>query len=340
MIYYDVTKSAKARHRSGLMRVNHRLAQELGDRITPVIWGQWDPAVLKPDDWYLTTELFDLDQRPGFEAFLRRRPCRLAALFPDAIPLKHPKITWPHAVERHPRYLYALSWFDHVFAISAAVGHDLRSFWTWQGNETTTQISHLPLGADFDGAPRGAQRTQPPGPSLVCIGILEPRKNQSFLLDVATELWRAGLTFDLHLIGRVNPHFGRPVVKRIRDLQRGFPGLHFHEGATDQQFVGLLESARALVFPTLAEGCGLPILEALWRGLPFVCSDLPVLRENEAGGGGLFLPVNDREVWLQNLRQLLTDDRLWSQLAAAAAARPLPTWRDSARHVSDILGPR
>ena len=38
MIYFDVTKTAKARHRSGLMRVSERLRDELGEEVAPVIW--------------------------------------------------------------------------------------------------------------------------------------------------------------------------------------------------------------------------------------------------------------------------------------------------------------
>lgn len=333
MIFYDVTKSAKAKHASGLMRVNRRLSDELGKTITPVVWGKWDPAMAQPTDWYLTTETFDLATRPGFEDFLKQPTCRTAALFADAIPLKHPQITWPHSVSRHPRYMHALSLCEHVFAISEAVRQDLVSFWHWQGNDTKTQVSVLPLGADFDGGARHPRRECIPGRSLVCVGIIEPRKNQDFLLTVAELLWAAGEEFELHLVGRVNPHYGTPIVKRIRQLQRHRPQLHFHEAADDATFARLLDEARAVVFPTIAEGCGLPVLEALWRALPCVCSDLPVLLENTGDGGCLPLGVNDVGAWTEGLRRLLSDDAYWRQLADVAAERPLPTWSDSAQEI-------
>jgi glycosyltransferase involved in cell wall biosynthesis len=333
MIYFDVTKSGKAKHASGLMRVNRRLRDELGEAVTPVVWGKWDPAVARSNDWYLTTEIFDVDDRPGFADFLRQPSCHTAALFPDAIPLKFPQIIWPHSVARHPRYMHALSHFEHVFAISEAVREDLTSFWRWQGNPTTTRVSVLPLGADFDGGPRHPRREQVPGPSLVCVGIVEPRKNQDFLLTVAELLWAAGEEFELHLIGRVNPHYGAPIVKRIRQLQRHRPQLHFHEAADDATFARLLDEARAVVFPTIAEGCGLPVLESLWRALPCICSDLPVLLENTGPGGCLPLSVNDIGAWTEGLRRLLHDDAYWCELADAAATRSLPTWAETAREI-------
>ena len=333
MIYFDVTKSAKSHHASGLMRVNRRLSEELGDAIEVVEWGKWDPSVATRGDWYLCTEIFDIDRRDGFGEFLAKPSCRTAAMFPDAIPLKFPNIVWPHSVARHPRYMHTLSRFDHVFGISEEVRQDLLGFWKWQGFDVATSTSVLPLGADFDGSNRSSMKEAPPDPVLVCVGIVEPRKNQTFLLDVAESLWAQGITFELHLVGRVNPHFGREIVKRVSSLQKRFPQLHFHEAASDKVFAGLLERARAVVFPTIAEGCGLPVLEALWRGLPCVCSDLPVLVEHTQAGGCLSLRTNNLSEWEGGLTQILSDDKLWGDLAQQAATRELTTWADSAAEI-------
>ena len=336
MIYFDVTKSAKSKHASGLMRLNRRLRDKLGSNITPVVWGKDFPE-FKADDWYLTTEVFDVTQRDGFEAFLERPPCKLAALFPDAIPLQHPQITWPHSVARHPRYMKLLARFDHVFGISEAVKRDLEGFWRWQGVQPRASVSAIPLGADFDSRPRHAPRTVVPKAKLLCVGIVEPRKNQTFLVDVAESLWAEGLEFELDIVGRVNPHFGPPIVDRFQSLNRRFEGFHFHEAASDSKLAELMGSSRAVLFPTIAEGCGLPVLEALWRGLPCICSDLPVLRENTEDGGCMVLPVNDPVAWANGLREVLTDDELWLDLAKTAAARELPTWADSARVIREKL---
>ena len=333
MIFFDVTKSTKSRHASGLMRVNRRLRDELGDAIQLVEWGKWDPSSVTKEDWYFCTEIFDIEKRVGFAEFLQNPACRTAAMFPDAIPLKFPEITWPHSVARHPSYMHALSYFDHVFGISEEVENDLLGFWKWRGNRSSTSTSVLPLGADFDGSKRSTARVVPPDPILVCVGIVEPRKNQSFLLEVAESLWERGVKFELDIVGRVNPHFGRTVVERISSMQKRFPQLQFHEAASDDVFSILLERARAVVFPTIAEGCGLPVLEALWRGLPCVCSDLPVLLENTQAGGCLCLETNNRSEWETGLTQILAEDKMWRDLANQAATRELTTWADSAAEV-------
>ncbi len=347
MIYFDVTKFGLARHLSGLMRISARLREELGPRATPVQWsarqGAWvaggarTAVALRPDDWVFTAELFCERERPGLWRFLRAPPCRLAAMFADAIPLRHPQITWPQSVARHPEYLKMLASFDRVWAISEASRRDLVEFWAWQGGPVRAVTGALVLGADFDRQPRVAPPADPPAAQLLCVGILEPRKNQLFLLEVCEALWAAGVHFDLHLVGRVNPFFGGPIIARLKAMRRKSPCVHYHEAAPDDLLDRLHATARVTAFPSIAEGFGLPVLESLWKGRPSVCSDLPVLREIADAGGCLVAPPNDRDAWAGALRTALTDDSAWRRLAAGAAARPLPVWADTARVLVESL---
>jgi glycosyltransferase involved in cell wall biosynthesis len=347
MILFDVTKTGAAGHRSGLTRVSARLQSELGSAAQLVGWdaGLRDLQTRNhiepgPADWFLTSELFSEEERPGFSAFLASRPCPLAAIFHDAIPLKHPHITWPRSVARHPGYLKLLTRFDRVWAVSAASRDELLGFWRWQGIERPPRVDVLALGADFNGQPRVTRHAPPAAaepPLLLCLGIIEPRKNQALLLDAAEALWRDGLAFELHFVGRINPHFGRPIAARIKALQKKHRGLHFHAAARDAVVAQLYARARATAFPSIAEGCGLPLLESLWMGVPCVCSDLPVLRENADAGGCVPAAPDDAAAWASALRRVLTDDAWHARLAAAAASRPLPTWAEAAQSLVRAL---
>lgn len=349
MIYYDTTKMGAAKHRSGLTRLTARIMEELGSIVTPVTWdgrrrtftagGKRAPVNFVPTDWMLTVEQFCEAERPGFTAFVQKPPCRLAAMFHDAIPVRFPHITWPQSVQRHPEYMKLLAGFDRCWAISAATKRDFEGFWHWQGAPQKARVEVIELGADFDGRNR-VQRdavVPPARPALVCVGIVEPRKNQTFLLDVAESLWRAGLDFELHVVGRVNPHFGRPIRERMHALEKRTGHFRFHEAAGDRELGQLYGAARAVVFPTIAEGCGLPLLEALWRGVPCVCSDLPVLRENADAGGCLVAQVNDLADWSAKLHTVLTDAAECRRLQTEAMARPLPRWADTARTIQRAL---
>lgn len=339
MIFFDVTKTAAIRHRSGLARLSARLRESLGDAAVACAWSEAEKQATSRD-WFITTELFSEAERPGFGNFLRSKRCRTAAIFADAIPLKHPHITWPQSVARHPGYMKMLAAFDRVWAISHASRDELMGYWEWLGLASRPPVEVLPLGADFDGWPRILHREPPEKnavPGFLCVGIVEPRKNQAFILEVCEDLWGEGLRFNLNIVGRVNPHFGAPIVARIKELRRKHSGLIYHEAASDAVLAQLYGSVRATLCPTITEGCGLPLLESLWRGVPCVCSDLPVLRENADGGGCVPVRLNDRAAWRVALAKLLTDEAEYARLSREAVIRGLPTWAEAGQLLRTAL---
>ena len=305
-----------------------------------------------PGDWFLTGELFSEVERPGFRAFVEGRRFRMAAIYYDAIPMKHPGITWPQSVARHPDYLKILSRLDRIWAISEASRDELLGYWRWLGADPVPPVDVLRLGADFGPERtrrgqvvhctpgRGGNNVQPDpfsDPVLLCVGILEPRKNQGFLLDVCESLWAEGLRFCLDLAGRVNPVFGGSLAARVKEAARRWPQLRYRGPVGDGELGHLYASATASVHPTIAEGCGLPLLESLWMGAPAVCSDLPVLLENASGGGCLPTAAGNLEAWKSSLRRLLSDDPLRARLEREAGSRPLPVWADAARAILSVL---
>jgi len=338
MILFDVTKAAEDRHASGLQRVSRRLRAALGPAATPVRWhpgsGSFRSAAgaePRAGDWLLTPEVFAPGERPGFAAWLARRPCRCAAVYHDAIPLRLPHVTWPRSVARHPAYLRCLAELDAVWAVSAASRVELEGYWRWAGVERPPPVAVLPLGADFDGSPRAPAGVPEDPPRLLCVGILEPRKQQTLLVEAAERLWAEGRRFELHLAGRINPHFGAPVRARIAAAGRSRRGaLQFHESPGDAILRPLLDGAAATLFPSLAEGCGLPVLESLWRGVPCLASDLPAHREHAAGGGCRLFPPGDIDAWTAGLRGFLDDPTGAADLRRGAASRSLPTWAEAA----------
>ena len=336
MIWLDTTKLGKSGHHSGLMRVTSRLSKELGDDATEIRGTDWIERAEK-GDWFLTAEVFSPDEREGWADMLESRPCRLAAIYHDAIPMKFPRTTWPKSVARHPTYLKMLARFDLVWAVSESSRSELLGYWSWLGLRAVPLVKVIALGADFDGQSRSKSTAPSAEKVLLNVAILEPRKNQGQLLDACEVLWSEGLEFELHLVGRVNPHFGRVIEKRIKQAAKTQSRLHFHAAASDEKVAELFAKTRATVFPTRAEGCGLPIIESLWRGLPCVCSDLPVLRENADGGGCVAVPLDYLPAWVAALRKILTDDAHYARLTNEAQNRPLVTWRETANTIRSEL---
>jgi alpha-1,2-rhamnosyltransferase len=105
--------------------------------------------------------------------------------------------------------------------------------------------------------------------------------------------------------------------------------LFWLKDASDAELRDLYEHARALIFPSVAEGFGLALIEAAHYGLPIIASDIPVFRE--IGGDAIsYFDVADSEMLSGRTRECL----------AAAKTRPsIPfmTWRESTEGLLDII---
>jgi glycosyltransferase involved in cell wall biosynthesis len=97
-------------------------------------------------------------------------------------------------------------------------------------------------------------------------------------------------------------------------------------------------AADALAFPSVKEGFGLAVLEAMSAGLPVVTSDLPVFREYLVPGrDALLAPVGDIDALADALLAVLTDDELRGSLAAAGQELVQRfTWAESARRHLEV----
>jgi glycosyltransferase involved in cell wall biosynthesis len=84
------------------------------------------------------------------------------------------------------------------------------------------------------------------------------------------------------------------------------------------------------VYPSLAEGFGLPVLESLAHGKPCVCSEQGALGESARGGGCLALPSVAAPALAAAIERLLSSPAELAALGAAARARHFRTWADYA----------
>ncbi len=133
----------------------------------------------------------------------------------------------------------------------------------------------------------------------LCIGAIEPRKNQLFLLEAYQHAYQQDRTIpELTFIG---PNRGDSVELRKRiAAYRLEDKVKYLNYIPSEQLAEYYANAAYLVFPTLYEGFGLPLLEAMQYDLPVICSDIPVLRE-VGGEYPAYLPPGDLEAWSQAL---------------------------------------
>ncbi len=146
-------------------------------------------------------------------------------------------------------------------------------------NPGTRALIVAPLGVSRQAAAKPA-REFVAQPYFVMLGTIEPRKNHKLILDLWLELHnKLGPSTPRLLVIGERGWKNREIIERLERIARLQGHVRECGRLPDAEVVGLLKGACALLLPSLAEGYGLPLAEALTYGTPVLCSDIPVFRE-------------------------------------------------------------
>jgi glycosyltransferase involved in cell wall biosynthesis len=171
---------------------------------------------------------------------------------------------------------------------------------------------------------------------VLCVGTHEPRKNHLAVLHAAEVLWRRGLRFSLTFVGGHSWNSQRfdEGLAQLRAAGRPVDNL---SGVSDDELWAAYRVSHCVVFPSLNEGFGLPVAEALACGTPVVTSAFGSMAEIAAGGGAVLVDPRDDASLVDGLQRVLTDREEYAALRAAAAARPSRTWDQYAEETWALL---
>lgn len=173
-----------------------------------------------------------------------------------------------------------------------------------------------------------------PDGCVLFIGTLEPRKNVGVLLDAYERLLqRLPSAPELILAGGSTPE-AEPWLDRIR--RSPLAGHVRHVGYVPQEDrESWYARAKVLVLPSLDEGFGLPVLEAMSAGIPVVASNRGALPE-VTGGAADLVDARDPDAFAMAIERLVTD-RVWAESRADAglARAATYTWGATARRLHD-----
>jgi glycosyltransferase involved in cell wall biosynthesis len=162
---------------------------------------------------------------------------------------------------------------------------------------------------------------------LLQVGTVQPRKNYVASLRALARI-PVEQRIPLLVVGGFGWKYD-DVVDAMRDLDLD-SWVRFVGYAGIGDLPGLYQMASAVLFPSLDEGFGLPVLEAFAAGTPVLASNAGAIPE-VAGDAALLCPPGDDEALAGNLRRLLADSALRERQVAAGRARAaLYTWSASA----------
>jgi len=169
----------------------------------------------------------------------------------------------------------------------------------------------------YSGVPEvyfGAQARPSDRPYILYVGTIEPRKNIDTLLD-AWQALRMRSDFDLVIAGARGWGSGKTLARLI-----GMPGVRYLGYVPEDELPGLTAGATAFVYPSLYEGFGFPVAQAMAAGVPVITSNTSCLPEIAGDGALLVDPRSPAEIQTA-IEKLLTSPSLQQQLHTAAKAR-------------------
>ncbi|GLS86174.1 glycosyl transferase [Cypionkella aquatica] len=241
---------------------------------------------------YFSTGHANLDSRSLSQ--IRAAGLRIAVLVHDTIPLDHPEFARPDTVEPFRRKMQAVA--NHADLVI----HTTRSART-QTEAQLANLGRVPAGLTANlGVPvaQPIATSRPAKPYFVTLGTIEPRKNHALLLDLWAQMPNPPGLLIIGGRGWSNVE----VFARLDALPPDSPIQH-RAGLPDGEVAFLLQGAQALLFPSYAEGFGIPAVEAAALGTPVICSDLAVFQEL-LGEFAVYLDVTDSYSWMETIARL------------------------------------
>ena len=302
----------------------------------PASWRLGVPRV----EWLID---FDLFLATNFLAPATRHAHRVVPVVHD-LAFRHYPETAPHIDARwRGRFAAALDDAPAVIVPSESVASDLREAYAVDGDRLHV-VHHGVDAGGFAPARPGAidavrRRFGIPGPYVLFVGGIEPRKN----LDMLTRAFASSDARHLCLVIAGGPvrWFPQSVERLEATIALLPPGVRSRilliGYVNERDKHTLLSGATVLAYPSLYEGFGFPVLEGFAAGVPVLTSNISSLPE-VAGDAAVLVDPGDVDAIATALSELVADEDLRAVLSAAGVARAARfTWETTARATATVL---
>jgi glycosyltransferase involved in cell wall biosynthesis len=167
---------------------------------------------------------------------------------------------------------------------------------------------------------------------ILQVGARRPHKNVAALVRCLPYLPE---NYHLVLVGSIDRRFADPVPQLAHKLGVNHRILHF-ASVSETELQSLYAGAAVFTYPSLIEGLGLPLLEAMAAGIPVVASDIPVFQE-VAGDAATLVDPDDSTAWAEAVLALQDPDRRQRLIRAGRHQVQKATWDVSMSRLVDAL---
>lgn len=256
--------------------------------------------------------------------------CRYVVTVHDLIPLRYPKPVSPLTSYFKFYIPQVLKQAEHIICNSQATADDIINFWGIPASKIT------PILLAYDKSHFFPTPTSNDHHYFLYLGRPDRHKNLPRLITAFSQFSRNYQAYQLWLAGPTDKRYTPPLKKQIEEL-----GLrdraHFLNYVPYSQLPELISNATALVFPTLWEGFGLPVLEAMGCGTPVITSNCSSLPEVAGDAAILVDPTKTQEI-TEAMNQLANHADLRSRLREKGLQRAAQfSWEKTGQATVEVL---
>ena len=259
--------------------------------------------------------------------------CTNVAFVHDVGRLTQPQLYNPRQVWRFRRGILRCARFaDFLIAPTESVATDIVRL----GIAPAHRVRVVPLGVRElpESTTDALSGITQDAPFVLCVGTLEKRKNLPFLLRAFA---RASDVVPHHLVIAGGRGSHAEDVLAAAKTNGAASRIHFLGHTDEVRLAGLYRSADFTVCPSLYEGFGLPLLEAMANGCPVLATDIAAHREVAADAARLIDPKNEKG-FAESLIEFARDERTRADLRARGLRRSRDfSWDRTSREVRDVL---
>ncbi|MFP4120225.1 MAG: glycosyltransferase family 4 protein [Coleofasciculus sp.] len=274
--------------------------------------------------------------------------CRYIVMVHDLIPLRFPKPNSP--LTPYFRYYIPqiLTQAQHILCNSTATARDITDFY----HIPATKITPIPLAYDTNhfrplcaplryplrpsAFPKQPHEATSANPYFLYIGRHDPYKNLHRLINAFATLPNSR-DYELWIAGSSDKRYTPKLQAQANHLGLSHQ-IKFLNYVPYNQLPILLNNAIALIFPSLWEGFGLPVLEAMACGTPVITSNLSALPEVAGDAAILVNPYNTLELSAA-MHSIATDSQLRSRLSTLGLQRARQfSWAKTGQQTVEVLG--
>lgn len=207
-------------------------------------------------------------------------------------------------------------------------------------SEQKIQVIYNGVGEEFDIVKnenlinRAKERNKISSSFLLNVGNPKPHKNWLRLIEAFASLGNVVKDHQLVLVGSPDPRY--PEIRRLIKQLRLEDKVIITGFVKENDMPLLYNAADAFIFPSLYEGFGLPVLEAMACGTPVVCSNTSSLLE-VAGDSALMVDPADKASIAEGIKKILSDEKLREGLSEKGLKRKdLFSWTKTAQQTLDV----